>query len=103
MSPQILARIEFYETSRGGRGTPLIGPWYGPLLELVGDPIYHECRVLLDGVGPVSPGQTVVAPITLWRPDLVISKLCIGETFFLTEGKRRIARGELVEILQNAG
>jgi hypothetical protein len=103
MSPHIQARLHFYKTSCGGRKGPLLGPWYGSLCELVGDPILHECRVLLNDAASVSPGQTIVLPITFWaRPDLVVPKLHVGLTFFLTEGRRRIARGEVVEILSEA-
>lgn len=102
MSPHILARLQFYETSRGGRKGPLIGPWYGSPCELPGDPLFHECRVLLEGAAPVSPGQTIAAPIFFFRPDLVLPRLHTGLTFFLWEG-RRIAQGEVLEILENSG
>ena len=104
MFPHILAKLQFYETSRGGRKGPLLGSWYGPLFELGEDSLLHECRVLLNGAAPVSPGQTIVLPIVFWaRPDLIVPKLHIGQTFFLTEGRRRIARGEVLEILRNSG
>jgi hypothetical protein len=96
MSPGILAKLHFYETSAGGRKAPLIYPWHGCIFEFEGE--LRECRLLLNDEIPVSPGQTIALPIVLLRPEVVLPKLRIGQTFFLRDGMRRIARGEVVEI-----
>jgi hypothetical protein len=57
----------------------------------------YECRLLLDDVGSVDPGEQATIPIKFLRPDLIKPQLQIGDQFKLRES-RVIAEGSIEDI-----
>ena len=92
----ITAKLRFYPTNQGGRKRPIAPPHLGCIFEIDGHS--HDCRIYLQDEMVVNPGDTVVLAIQFLRPDLVLSKLSVGQQFFLWE-LGYIADGEVVEIL----
>jgi len=66
------------------------------LIEFGGE--YFDCRVLLIESGPVAPGERVTAPIKFLRPELIKSRLKVGDRFRLREA-RVIAEGTVDVVL----
>jgi hypothetical protein len=97
MSAHIRARVHFYETDRGGRKGPIVPPNFGCPLEI--DKQSYDCRLLLKDAKPIEPGETIVLPVHFLRPELVLPKLSVGQTFYLWE-VGHIAEGEVLEILK---
>src|SRR5579872_823008 len=95
MRAHIIAKIHFYATDRGGRKVAIPPPHFGCPFEI--DNRSYDCRVMIQKKQPVQPGVTNLFPVEFIRPDLVVPKLSIGQTFFLWEG-RHIAEGEVIEI-----
>ncbi len=94
LKPDIIAEIQLYPTEAGGRSGPTPADKFGCLFEIEGE--YFDCRLLLEGVGALSPGQTATVPIMFLRPDLVHGSLTISRRFHLWDGKR-IADGQVKE------
>jgi hypothetical protein len=46
---------------------------------------YYDCRLLLGELPPIAPGQRVMVPIKLLRPELVEPPLKAGDRFRLHE------------------
>lgn len=97
-NPDVLARIYLYRTEDGGRTQPLTPPWYGcpTLIEEVTDS-YHDCRILLEDIGTIFPGQKAVVPIAFLCPELFADKIVVGRKFKLWE-RRFIGEGEILEV-----
>jgi len=95
VKPHIIAEIQLYPTEAGGRSGPTPTDKFGCLFEIEGE--YFDCRLFLEGVGPLSPGQTAAVPIVFLRPDLVNPSLTISRSFHLWDGKR-FANGQVKEV-----
>lgn len=95
----IIASIRMYPTEAGGRKGPSLPDLFRCLFEFHGD--RFDCALLLDGVGPVGPGASIEVPIKFLSPDLIKSRLRIGDRFFLWE-LRHIGEGEVKEIVGEA-
>ncbi len=93
VTPDIVAFLQFFSTSDGGRVSATPADFFGCIFEFKGNS--YECRLLLDGIGPINPGDAVTVPIKFLRPDLLKSCLGVGNKFQLRE-LRPIANG-LVE------
>jgi len=94
-TPSIFARVTFYTTQEGGRA----GPTPADVLKCIsqfGEDLF-DCMVFLQGVGPVSPGETVLAPIRFLFPSLVQRRLSVGAKFHLRD-YRRIASVEVLQV-----
>lgn len=96
MNAHVIARIELYETEHGGRNGPTPSNKFGCLFE--GDGEYFDCRLLLEGIGSLRPGQTATVPILFLNPDLLRPRLRTSQRFRLWDGKI-IADGEIEEIV----
>ena len=86
----VFARIHFYPSVAGGRNGTTATSFFGCPLEFEGEKF--DCRLLLEEIGPVSPGQTVGVPIAFLYPELVKPRLSAGSRFTLWE-MRTIAEG----------
>jgi len=73
MKPDILAEIRLFRTEDGGREGPTPPDKFGCVFEINGK--YFECRLILNGVGPLSPGRTATVPINFLSPELVKEEL----------------------------
>jgi hypothetical protein len=96
MTADIIARVRLYETGRGGRQGPTPPDRFGCVFEIDGE--YFDCRLLLEGVGSLAPGQTATVPIKFLHPDLLVGRLSDSVVFHLWEGKP-IAEGEIKQIV----
>ncbi len=82
----ILAKIKFYPTSQGGRKTPITGDVYRTTMFIGDAEDGNDCRLLLNQVGSISPGDEVVVPVRFLCPELALPRLKIGVRFKLWEG-----------------
>ena len=96
MAAEIIARVRLYETRHGDRQGPTPADRFGCVFEIDGE--YFDCRLLLEGVGSLAPGQTATVPIKFLHPDLLAGRLSDSRVFHLWEGKP-IAEGEVKQIV----
>lgn len=92
----IIVEVGFYATNEGGRETVTPRDKFGCLFEFDGR--IFDCRLLLDNVGSIAPGQTVRVPIKFLSPFSLKHKLHVGDKFRLREA-RDIAEGHVCEVL----
>jgi hypothetical protein len=95
MKPEIRAKVHFYPTTEGGRLKATPADHFGCPLSFGGR--NFDCRLLLDDIGPVSPGETVEVPIQFLCPEDIVPRLRPGDRFQLWEGGF-IGEGEVLEI-----
>ncbi len=96
MTPDIIAMITLYETEKGGRSGPTPPDQFGCLVEIDGQ--HFDCRLILDGVGSLRPGQTAIVPIMFLHPELPLPLLRISRDFRLWDGKV-VGNGEVQEFV----
>ena len=96
MTPDIIATVKLYETDRDGREGPTPPGAFGCLFELDGE--YFDCRLLLEEIGALRPGQLATVPIKFLNPDMLGPRLRAAQCFHLWDGKV-IADGEVKEIV----
>jgi hypothetical protein len=96
LTPDVVATLRLVPSDKGGRHSPIMASGFGCLFEHDGN--VNDCRLLLEGTGDVWPGQQLTVPIKFLRPDLVRSRLRVGDSFRLFEGKV-IAHGVIDEIV----
>jgi hypothetical protein len=100
MQPNIFATVTFKRTEDGGRKSATSSVFFScPFLM---DEKLNDCRLLLDGIGAVEPGQTVEVPIVFLNPSLLDGRLKVGRKFQLWE-MRVIAEGEILKVLTATG
>jgi hypothetical protein len=99
MTPDVIAKIKLYETDVGGRCEPTPSDQFGCLVEINGE--YFDCRLMLESIGSLRPGQIAIVPIKFLRPDLVCPLLRISQDFRLWDGKT-VGNGEVQEIVAQA-
>lgn len=92
---KIFARVTFFRTEDGGHNGPTPPTFFG--CPFVMDDQMNDCRLLLDGIGSISPGQTVEVPIIFLCPKLVVDRLKVGREFKLWE-MGIIAEGDILEV-----
>lgn len=97
LKPDILATVRLLSTREGGRHSPTPTNFLGCLFEIAGE--YFDCRLLLESVGSLLPGDQVQIPIKFLSPQLFKDQLQIGQEFNLCEGQRKIGEGKIEEIL----
>jgi hypothetical protein len=80
-----MARVTFTRTADGGRSQPTPPGHFSCPLEFRGE--FFDCRLDLTSCGPISPGQSVEVPISFLCPELVETRMKVGDSFLLWEGK----------------
>jgi len=102
VKPDLIARLQFYSESDGGREGATPSDHLGCIFEYGGESF--ECRLLLKDVGPIAPGGRATVPIKLLRPELIKRRLRVGDRFPLREAST-IAEGavESIEMVQDVG
>ena len=91
----IVIHVRFLQTNEGGRGAPIVTDQLSPILEHAGK--YYACRLLLQDVGTILPGDIVDVPLKLLRPDLVKSLMKVGDSIKIRE-LGTIAEGTIKEL-----
>jgi len=94
--PDIVAKVQFYSTEKGGRKGPTPSNTYRCPLEFEGEKF--DCGLHLEKSGPIAPGATATVPITFLSPELIKPRLKVGSRFTLWE-MRAIAEGVVEEML----
>lgn len=87
--------MHFFATEVGGRATATPVDKFGCLL--VFEDELFDCRLYLDDIGSIEPGQSKEVIIGFLSPDLIISRLKLGTLFHLRDGNI-IAHGVVREI-----
>ena len=95
VTPDALATIHFFPTEEGGRCEATPANYFGTILEYEGE--FWDCRLLLEDVGSISPGQTVTVPIRFLSPGVIKPLLRVGGRFRVRE-MRTIADGTIERI-----
>lgn len=96
LHPEIIADIRFYKPEDNGRKTPTASTFFSCIFVINEDK--HDCRLLLEKIGPISPGESKSnVPIKFLCPELVLPKIKKGSKFYLWE-MRNIAEGIVLEI-----
>lgn len=91
----IMAKIHFFTTAEGGRKTPVFGRHYGCPMDIRGQKF--TCRIYLEGIDKIYPGDEVVVPIKFLSPEIVLPLLKKGGWFTLWEAKT-VAEGEVIDL-----
>jgi hypothetical protein len=94
MMPDAFLKVRFKTSSEGGRSTPIRGEFYACPMFVEGEGF--DCRLLLAGV-TLELGQWYEVPVKFMNKDLIVSKLKVGTTVSLWEGKD-IAEGEVLRL-----
>jgi translation elongation factor EF-Tu-like GTPase len=98
-TPDVIANIRLFSKGEGGREGPTRSDNFGCLFEYNGE--NFDCRLLLDRVGPIAPGQHATVEVKFLRPELIKPRLQVGSRFSLREGKT-IGEGVVESIVQNS-
>lgn len=91
----ILARVLLYPSDAGGRKNPITARFWGCPMQIGNSETYNDCRLLLDKIGPLNPGDEVVVPIIFLCPELALPHLRVGDHFKLWEAGFK-AKGEVL-------
>lgn len=95
IKPDIIAKIYFYTTEEGGREGATPSNYIGFPFEYKEK--YYDCRLLLDDIGSIYPGDTVTVPIIFLYTENIVPQLHVGAKFRLWEGGFK-AEGKVLEI-----
>lgn len=95
MTPDVYIEVRFRTTEEGGRKSPVIGEFYACPLIIDGEA--YDCRLLIKGE-ELKLGRSYEVPVKLLNRDLVMSKLFIGKSVILWEGKD-VADGKVTKII----
>jgi hypothetical protein len=97
LNPDVIVDISFYKTENGGRKGPTPPNFFACIFVIDGQ--NHDCRLLLENVGSVYPGEGKSnVPIKFWCPELVLPKIDINKKFLLRDGQV-IAEGKVIKIV----
>lgn len=83
IKPDIRATVRLYSTHEGGRKLPTPSDHLACLF--VYENRNFDCRLLLQDLGPLSPGQEAEVPIKFLSPELIKPRLEVGSRFQLRE------------------
>lgn len=93
----ILAKVKFYPIEQDGRRTSITTDIYPCPMFIEDAQTGNDCRLLLNGLTPVAPGDEIIVPIVFLCPELVLPHLATGVRFKLREGGFR-ATGKVLKI-----
>ena len=86
IQPDLTLQLHLFPTEAGGRKASTPKYKFNCMFKILNE--YHDCQLVLVEVGSLSPGQTVVVPAKLLRPELLRNRLTNGQSFTLCEGRR---------------
>lgn len=99
MHTDALAQVRFRKTLEGGRRLPVsrgVVNYYACAFVVDGEAF--DCRIPLSREG-FELGQTYQIPIAFLNLHLVAPKLIEGKAFTLREGKKDVADGKVIELV----
>ena len=79
----IIGTLYLYAATEGGRRTPTRANEHSCIF-VFGEENF-DCRLLLDKVGKLSPGDSATVPIRFLAPKLIVPRLRAGDKFKLRE------------------
>ena len=94
IKPEIIAEVYFYPTEEGGRQGPTPDTFFGCIF--VYKEKNYDCRLLLNDIGSIHPGQKVIVPIVFLFSD-VLKLLKEGAKFYLWDMGNK-AEGKVLKI-----
>lgn len=94
MNSDIIAKINFYNENNGGRKGPTPSSFFN--CPMVINNKYYDCRLLLNNIGSIKPGDKVVVPIKFLDSETVLKIITKNDTFTLWESGI-IADGKVIE------
>ncbi|MBD3638270.1 MAG: hypothetical protein HUJ25_13035 [Crocinitomicaceae bacterium] len=97
-NPNIIAELYFLTTEEGGRKTPCRSG-FRPIMRIPELDTATTASPKFINQEIVSPGETVIASITLLVPEMFKNYMQTGKGFELFEGHNRIAKGNVIEVL----
>lgn len=95
ITPDFIALIKLFPSSEGGRAEATPENFFGCPLSFGGS--LHDCRMLLDEIGPIAPGEEKKVPIKMLNIDSVRELLRKGAEFNVWDG-RIVGKGKIVKI-----
>lgn len=95
IAPDFMAWIKFFPSSEGGRKGATPGTIYGCPLSFSGS--LRDCRMLLDEVGPIAPGDEKEVPIKMLDIDSAREFLHEGAEFEVWDG-RVVGTGKITKL-----
>lgn len=97
LTPDITVDVKFYKTEDKGRKIPTPANFFACISVI--DNQNHDCRLLLEKIGSISPGDFKTnVPIKFLCSELVLPKLQKGKKFYLKEFGI-IAECKVIEII----
>lgn len=100
LNPDLILDIHLFPTCTGGRKSSTPNDKFSCMFKIRNE--YHDCRLLLQEVGALSPGQHAQVPVKLLQPELLRNRLSHGQEIILCEGHREIGKATVVNILLDA-
>jgi translation elongation factor EF-Tu-like GTPase len=95
--PHIKARLTHLPTESGDRKSPIFSG-YRPQFRYLGQG--NDVTVDLLSHESLFPGRTAEVNLTFIRPEFQLRRIAINTVFELAEGRRPVARGTIIEVLQ---
>lgn len=96
--PDFVAKVRFVTTEEGGRkGFAATG--YRPTFKLLDQTEMTSAKQKFRGTDQVQPGQEVISEIRIIWVEAFEQKLSVGTDFELREGSRTVAKGEIIEVI----
>lgn len=97
IQPDFIAKVRLFDVSEGGRKGPTQSTFFGCPLLFNG--ALYDCRMLLDEVGAIAPGDEKEVPIKMLDWDAVRTLLRDGAEFEMWES-RVIGTGKISKLLR---
>lgn len=93
----ILAKVKFYPLEEGRCRTLITADFYSCSMFIEDAQTGNDCRLLLNGLTPVAPGDEIIVPIVFPCPELVLPHLATGVRFQLRKNGLK-ATGDVLKI-----
>ncbi|MES0490480.1 MAG: hypothetical protein ABUK01_10835 [Leptospirales bacterium] len=95
--PDIIAEIEFLNTSEGGR-SGYVKTGYNPHHKIKEDYLTSGIHEYI-GKEKVFPGETVLVKIKFITPEVYPNSIEIGQLIDIQEGSKLVAKAKVIDIL----
>lgn len=95
--PDLTLDVHLFPTSDGGRKSSTPSNRFHCMFKVKNE--FHDCQLLLDDIGSLSPGQQATVPVILLRPDTLRNKLTKGQPLALFEGSKQIGKAKVLNVL----
>ena len=96
--PDFIAKVRFLTSEEGGR-TGYAASGYRPAFKLPDQTEMTSAEQKFEGTDIVYPGQEVISTIRIIWVEAFAQKLSIGTDFELREGPRIVAKGQIIEVI----